>query len=85
MNGLFMRTKRMLTAAACAALCLTAAADVKPFANLPARVFPAAGERLAEAWGLVPGDEPTAIPLDVADIRLPKLEEAAVFLFRFAK
>ena len=32
MNGLFMRTKRMLTAAACAALCLTAAADVKPFA-----------------------------------------------------
>ena len=60
-------------------------ADVKPFANLPARVFPAADERLAEAWGLVPGDEPAAIPLDVADIRLPKLEEAAVFLFRFVK
>ena len=62
-------------------------ADVKPFAGLPARVFPAAGEKLAEAWGLVPGDEPKAIRLAVEDGRatLPRMEEAASFVFRFGK
>ena len=45
------------------------------------------GKHVAEAWAMLPGDEPHAIRLTVNDdkVRLPKLEEAACVLFRYAK
>ena len=55
--------------------------------NLVVEAKPAKGEKLVEAWGLVPGDEPKAIRLAVEDGRatLPRMEEAASFVFRFGK
>ena len=59
-----------------------------PVLNLVAKARPAGGERLKEAWGLVPGDEPKAVKLAVSadgSVALPRLEETASFVFRFAK
>ena len=59
-----------------------------PVQNLVARARPKAGEALKEAWGLVPGDEPKAVELAVSadgSAVLPRLEETASFVFRFAK
>ena len=60
----------------------------KPVVNLVAKATPEKGERLVEAWGLVPGNEPKALrlmPSSDGSVALPRLEETASFVFRFAK
>ena len=61
--------------------------DVKAVKDLKVRVKPAPGEKSVEAWGLVPGDEPTAVRLagGGGEFTLPRLEEAAALVFRFSK
>lgn len=68
-------------------ICLQKQADVTPVTDLRVEVRPCAREKVVEAWGLVPGDEPKAIrlKLDGTVATLPRLEEAAVVLFRLSK
>ena len=68
-------------------ICLVKQPDVRPVADVKVEAHPLAGERVVEAWGMVPGDEPVAIrlALDGNVATLPRLDEAALVLFRIVK
>ena len=61
--------------------------DVRAISDVTVTAPVRFGRHAGEAWAMLPGDEPCALRLEFKGdkVRLPRLEEAACVLFRYAK